>query len=143
MRPIQCFSYSTGRPSVHHPRSSSQHAPGLVARHRKSSTWPTQPATSLGPAANPRLLPSRRPTQSCLVSASRSPVNAQWKSGRGGLARRVSGAKSTPRLGANVLQLLWRAVGGPGSRSRAPEAMWSSLRARLKAEQPGSKRPIL
>jgi hypothetical protein len=40
------------------------------------------------------------------------------------------------------LQLLWRVVGGRGSRSRAPEALWSPLRAHLRAAQPGLQRPI-
>jgi hypothetical protein len=115
------------------PNPNSQRALAPVALHRKSSTSLARPATGSWPAANPRSRPSRRPNQSCLVSASRS-------RGRR-LARRVGGAKSAPRLGANVSRLLWRGVGERACRSRAREALWSSLRARLRAAKPGSKRP--
>ena len=141
---IQCFFYLTEAlrlPAARVPSSNSQQASAPVARHDKSTTLLSQPATDSWPAADPRSLPSRRPTQSYLVSASRSPLSARLTRTRGGLVRRVSVAKSAPRSGANVLRPLWRAVDGHGSRSQVPEALWSSLRARLRATKPGSKRP--
>ena len=145
MQPIR-FCYFTGSTSTcpmmpHEPSSISQHALELLARHRESSTSPAQPATSSLPAANPCRSPSGRPTQSCLVSAPRSLLNVRKTRGRGGPARRASEAEGDPRLRANVLQLLWLMVDGPGSRYRAPAAMWSSLRARLRAAQRGLWHP--
>jgi hypothetical protein len=40
--------------------------------------------------------------------------------------------KGAPHSDEHNLRLLWRVVGEPGSRSRAPAAWWSSLRAHLK-----------
>jgi len=76
-----------------------------AVRHCKVSISLAQPATGSWPVANPRSRRSQRPTQSCLVSALRSPVGVRRTRG-GGLAQQVCGAKSAPHLGENVLRLL-------------------------------------
>jgi hypothetical protein len=81
-----------------------------------------QPATGSWPAANPRSRQSRRPTQSSLVSASRYPVGVEDES-RGGLAQAsVRSEKCSPFRRERLARLLWRGVGGRGSKSQAPEA---------------------
>lgn len=135
-----CCHQSVSPPPV--PSSTSLHAPGVSAvRHRKTAISLAQPATGSWPAANPRSHRSQKPTQSCLVSASRSPVGVWRTRGGGGPARQVCGAKSAPHLGANVLRLLWQGVGGRGSKSQVRGPPWSLLRARLRSAKPVPKRP--
>lgn len=114
-----------------------------AVHHCKVSISLAQPATGSWPVANPRSRRSQRPTQSCLVSALRSPVGVRRTRGGGGLARRVCGAKSAPHLGENVVRLLWKAVGGRGSKSQVRGPPCSSLPARLRAAKPIPKRPKL
>jgi hypothetical protein len=122
------------------PSSTSLHTASAV-RHRKIAMSLAQPVTGAWPAADPRSHRSQRPTQCCLVSASRSPVGVRRTIGGGGLARQVCGAKSAPHLGANVLRLLWQGVGGRGNKSQVRGPPWSLLRARLRAAKTVPKHP--